>query len=193
VLSFGLSLLGIGKNIMGWLSAAFKWIFASWHRVVVAIAVLEALVIAILLIQVANWKERYTVEATAHITTKVNVANAQKVAADMNRHQVEVIKQKYDVIAEKSEIDYEKRLVDSRSVVRNWLRIQAAKNTPEGTGASGGTQVQPEASGAGEVPDIPKGFAVLPISDLDLIAGAYDKLAALQDAARAVSEVKPNE
>ncbi len=35
MIGFALSMLGIGKRIMGWLSAGFKWLFADIHRVII--------------------------------------------------------------------------------------------------------------------------------------------------------------
>lgn len=137
MLSFLLPLLGIGKNIMSWIKSAFGWLFKRWYRVALAALLV---VIAVLLWdnvslrgQVAHWmdrtshwKERYTVEATAHIKTRVNYANAQKVAADMNKKQVEVIENKRKEMANAQ--DAEIRSSIDRAVA-DARRVWAAKAT----------------------------------------------------------------
>ena len=35
MLGIGLSLLGFGKNLLGWFMAGIKWLFAAWERVVI--------------------------------------------------------------------------------------------------------------------------------------------------------------
>ena len=197
MLSLGLNLLGIGKGTMSWVKAAFGWLFKAWYRVAIAALCVIALYLFLANVslrrQVLHWKERYTIEATAHITTKVNVANAQKVAADMNRHQVEVIKAKYDAIAEKSETDYEKRIADNRANLAKFMRTQALARVAQGTGTSITSEVQSEASGTEALPIIPRGFVIVPESDLDKTADIQATLAALQEAARAIEATKPNE
>jgi len=99
VLSFGLSLLGIGKNLLSWLTAGFKWIFAAWERVIIA-----ALLAACLWLYVGKTSEtrradkeasraeknekKYKAEAAAHVATKVAYRKAQEIAADMYRRKV---------------------------------------------------------------------------------------------------------
>jgi len=128
-------------------------------------------------------------EQAAHIATKTGYKNAQKVAADMNRKQVERIESEYAAIAAKSERNYDALLADSRKSVDDFVRRQKAGSATQGTGASGQPKIQPEIAGTGEMPDISSGFAIVPVSDLDLVAGAYAKLWALQDAAIDVGKV----
>lgn len=132
--------------------------------------------------------EKLEKERAAHITTKVGYANAQLVAAELNRHQVAAIKRRYDAIAEKSEIEYEKRLASNKLALNDWMRRQALGRPTESTGAGSATQVQSEAAGTEAVPVIPRGFVIVPESDLDKTADIQATLAALQEAARAIEQ-----
>lgn len=197
MLSLGLSLLGIGKNVMGWLTAGFKWLFAVWYRVALAVA-LAAFLWAYMGWTAADkravkWKRTAEVEMSLRIANEVAYKDAQKVAADLNRKQIESIQNRYKEIAEQSEKAYEKRLTDSRAVVDKFVRTQANFSPAKSAGTGSATQVQPEATGAGEMPIVPEGFILLPVNEAYMIAGAYDKLAALQDAAKAVEGVKPEQ
>lgn len=197
MLSLGLSLLGIGKHIMGWLAAGFKWIFASGERIAIALLLALALYLYVdrssALASAAKWKRTAEVEMAMRISNEVAYKNAQKAAADLNRKQIEAIQNRYKAIAEKSEILYEKRLTDSRAVVDKFMRSQAVKRPAQGIGASGPAQVQPEVAGEGEMPIVPEGFILLPVNEAYMIAGAYAKLAALQDAAKETMAVDTNE
>ena len=136
--------------------------------------------------------EKLEKERAAHITTKVNVANAQRVAAELNQHQIKAIKERYDAIAEKSEIDYEKRLASNKLAINNWLRSRTIAGLTEGSRTSTASEVQSEASGTEALPIIPRGFVIVPESDLDKTADIQATLAALQEAARAIEATKPN-
>jgi len=192
MLSLGLSLLGIGKNVMGWLTAGFKWIFASGERIAIALALSLCLWLYVgkssALASAAKWKRTAEVEMSLRIANEVAYKDAQKVAAEMNRKQIESIQNRYKEIAEQSEKAYEKRLTDSRAVVDKFVRTQANFSPAKSAGTGSATQVQPEATGAGEMPVVPEGFILLPVNEAYMIAGAYDKLAALQDAARAIEK-----
>lgn len=43
MMGIALSLIGIGKNILGWIAAGVKWLFAAWERIVI-FALLAAVV-----------------------------------------------------------------------------------------------------------------------------------------------------
>jgi hypothetical protein len=165
VLSFGLSLLGIGKSIMAWLSAAFGWLFKRWYRVAIAALCVVVMVLTFVNIslrgQVAHWRERYTVEATAHIKTRVNYANAQKVAADMNKKQVEVTENKRKEIANAK--DAEIRSSIDRAVA-DARRVWAAKATK---GFARGSSASEVATGPVD-PNGTSGMSVLDESDVQI-------------------------
>lgn len=193
---WALRLLGIGGKLMAWGRSVFEWLTGAWYRIVIALLLAACLWLYVgkssALASAAKWKRTAEVEMALRISNEVAYKNAQAIAADMNRKQIEAIQNRYKAIAEKSEILYEKRLTDSRAVVDKFMRSQAVNRPAQGTGASGPAQVQPEAAGAGEMPIVPEGFILLPVNEAYMIAGAYDKLAALQDAAKETMAVDTN-
>jgi len=191
----------IAKSVLGgWLTkigAAISWLFKAWYRI--AIAVLLGVCVflyvgkASALASAEKWKRTAEVELALRVANEKAYKAAQDTAADMNRKQVAVIKEQYDAIAQKSEIDYEKRIIANRAIVDKFLRSQANQRIAQSAGAGSAAQVQPEITGTGEMPVIPEGFILLPVSEAYMISAAYDKLAALQDAAKAVGDVNTEE
>ena len=191
----------IAKSVLGgWLSkisAAIQWLFKAWYRLAIA-ALLAACIWLYVgkssaLASAAKWKRTAEVEMALRISNEVAYKNAQAIAADMNRKQVAAIKERYDAIAEKSEIDYEKRLASNKLAINNWLRSRTIAGLTEGSRTSTASEVQSEASGTEALPIIPRGFVIVPESDLDKTAVIQATLAALQEAARAIEATKPNE
>lgn len=129
--------------------------------------------------------EKLDKERAAHIATKVGYANAQLVAAEMNKKQVEAIKQRYDAIATETENEYEKRLADNRAALRQWMRAKAAPSIAQSTGA-GSPATMP-----GEPVQDPT-EAIVPVSDLEIAVDNYSQLVSLIEWAKKVGEVKPN-
>lgn len=196
MLSLGLSLLGIGKNLLSWLTAGFKWIFASCERVAIALLLALALYLYVdrssALASAAKWKRTAEVEMALRISNETAYKNAQSIAADMNKRQVAAIKDRYDAIAEKSEIDYEKRLADNKLALNNWMRRQALGRSAGEAGASSPAEVRAETAGTEALPVIPRGFALVPESDLEKTADIQATLAALQQAVIQVMAVDTN-
>jgi len=186
----------IAKSVIGgWLTkigAAISWLFKAWYRIVIALLLATCLWCYMGWTaadkRAVKWKRTAEVEMSLRIANEVAYKDAQKVAADLNRKQIESIQNRYKEIAEQSEKAYEKRLTDSRAVVDKFVRTQANFSPAKSAGTGSATQVQPEATGAGEMPIVPEGFILLPVNEAYMIAGAYDKLAALQDAARAIEK-----
>ena len=121
-------------------------------------------------------------EQAAHIATKVNYANAQKVAAEINKKQVARIESEYAAIAEKAESDYERRIADNRVALDRWLRSQAAKGSAGSTRASSTAPVSGEVVSGAET-------AIVPVADLEIVADAYAQLDALRAWALEVGKV----
>lgn len=122
-------------------------------------------------------------EQAAHIATKVAYANAQKVSAEINKKQVARIESEYAAIAEKAESDYEKRIADNRAALDRWMRSQARQGDTSSTGASEAAPVPGEVVSGTET-------AIVPISDLEIVADAYAQLDALRAWALEVGKVK---
>lgn len=130
--------------------------------------------------------EKLDKERAAHIATKVGYANAQLVAAEMNKKQVEEIKQRYDAIATETENEYEKRLADNRAALRQWMRAKAAPSIAQSTGTSSAPTMSPEAvSGTAQTEFL------VSATDLEIAADNYSQLVSLIEWAKKVGEVKP--
>ncbi len=186
MMGIALSMLGIGKRIMGWLSEGVRWLFKAWYRIAIAVLLMLGAYLLLANIslrnQVKHWQTRYTVEATAHITTKVDYANAQQVAADINKRQVARIESEYAAIAEKSEKSYEKRLAGNRASLAKFLRSKTAKGAPEGTGTGSTAEMPGEPLQASET-------AIVPVADLETVADSYAQLDALIEWAEGIGQV----
>lgn len=127
--------------------------------------------------------EKLEKERAAHITTKVNVANAQRVAAEMNRKQVAAIKERYDAIATETENEYEKRLASNRASLRQWMQARAVVRPPESAG-TGSTAPMP----AEVVPDATQTEFLVGAEDLEIAADNYSQLVSLIEWAKRVGE-----
>jgi len=125
-------------------------------------------------------------KASDGCTARPWLCQAQKVAADLNKKQVESIKSQYAAIAEKSEIDYEKRLADNRRSLALWLRSKGSPSQAGSTGAGSPATV------SGEPVQDPT-EAVVPVSDLEIAADNYSQLISLIEWAKSVGAVKPIE
>jgi len=187
VLSLALSVLGIGKRLLSWLSEAVRWLFKAWYRIAIAVLLMVGVYLFLANIslrkQVTHWKERYTTEATAHIKTKRDYAQAQADAELLNKAEVERIEGEYAAIAVKSEKDYAKRIADNRATVDRWLRAKAAAGVASGTGTS-----ETAAMSSGVVQGTEE--AIIPVSDLLIVADAYAQLDALRAWALEVGKVE---
>jgi hypothetical protein len=92
VLSLGLSLLGIGKNVLGWLTAGVKYLMAAWYRIVIAL-----LLAACLWLYVGKssetkradkFKRMAESEMSLRIANEVAYKDAQKVAAEIHKRKI---------------------------------------------------------------------------------------------------------
>lgn len=181
----------IAKSVLGgWLTkigAAISWLFKAWYRIVIALLLATCLWCYMGWTaadkRAVKWKRTAEVEMSLRIANEVAYKDAQKVAADLNKKQVESIKSQYAAIAEKSEIDYEKRLADNRAALRQWMRAKAAPGIAQSTGASSPATVPRE-----PVQDPTE--AVVPISDLEIAADNYSQLISLIEWAKSIGEVK---
>lgn len=149
-----------------------------------------ALVAALQYQSARHWSKLALNEKAAHAASVERYKGAQRVAAELNKAKVERIEREYAVIAEKSERNYDALLASNRASLDRWLRGQANnRNTGSSTTGQAAT-VQPEVTGAETLPVIPRGFVILPESDLDKTADIQATLAALQEAARKVMAVE---
>lgn len=130
--------------------------------------------------------EKLDKERAAHIATKVGYANAQLVAAEMNKKQVEAIKERYDAIATETENEYEKRLADNRAALRQWMRAKAAPSIAQASGAGSPSEMPGE-----PVQGTEKTEFLVTGEDLKIASDNYSQLVSLIEWAKKVGEVKP--
>ena len=126
-----------------------------------------------------HWEKRYI----ASEKTVARYESAQVAAVEINKAKVAQIERQYAAIAEKSEIDYEKRIADNRAALGGWMRQQASKRDTSSAGTGEAAPVSSEV-----VPDAEA--AIVPVSDLEIVADAYAQLDALIIWALEVGKVK---
>jgi len=102
---------------------------------------------------------------------------------EINKARIAQIESEYAAISEKAESDYEKRIADNRASLNRWMRSQASKGNTSSTGASEAAPVPGEVVSGTET-------AVVPISDLEIVADAYAQLEGLRQWALEVGKVK---
>lgn len=184
----------IAKSVIGgWLTkigAAVAWLFKAWYRIVIALLLAACIWCYVGWTsadnRAAKWKRTAEQEMSLRIANEKACKDAQQVAADMNRHQVAAIKQRYDAIATETENEYEKRLADNRAALRQWMRAKAAPSIAQSTGAGSAATMPGES-----VQGTEKTEFLVSAEDLEIAADNYSQLSALIDWAKKVGEVKP--
>ena len=126
-----------------------------------------------------HWEKRYA----ASEKTVARYEGAQLAAVEINKARIAQIESEYAAIAEKAESDYEKRIADNRASLDRWMRSQASKGNTSSTRASEAASVPGEVVSGAET-------AVVPISDLEIVADAYAQLEGLRQWALEVGKVK---
>jgi len=125
-----------------------------------------------------HWEKRYI----ASQKTVAQYEVAQVAATQINKAKVAQIEREYAAISEKAESDYEKRIADNRAALDRWMRSQASKGDTSSTGASEAAPMPGEVVSGAET-------AIVPISDLEIVADAYAQLDALRAWALEVGKV----
>lgn len=125
-----------------------------------------------------HWQKQYA--ASEKIVAQYETA--QVAATEINKARVAQIEREYAAIAEESERNYDALLSDNRMAVSKWMRQQANKSNPSSTGASEAAPVPGEVVSGAET-------AIVPVSDLEIVADAYAQLDALRAWALDVGKV----
>lgn len=183
MLSLGLSLLGIGKNLLSWLTAGVKWLFGAWERIVIA-----ALLAACLFLYVGKASETRRADKMTTVAAKwesayVLVIEAQRlatIAAEKNKARVEA---EYREINNEAEQDYERRIADARRNLNDWMRKNNTRSSAESYSASPSDLPGPV------MPDTGDTFFSVTRKDLEIAADNHAQLLALISWAKAVGEV----
>ncbi len=139
---------------------------------------LFALLAAIQYGNARHWEKRYI----ASEKTVAQYEAAQVAATEINKAKVAQIEREYAAIAEESERNYDALLSDNRMAVSKWMRQQANKGNTSSTGASEAAPVPGEVVSGTET-------AIVPVSDLEIVADAYAQLDALRAWALEVGKV----
>lgn len=125
-----------------------------------------------------HWQKQYAVSQK----TVARYEGAQLAAVEINKAKIAEIKSEYAAIAEESERNYDALLSDNRMAVSKWMRQQANKGNTSSTGASQAAPVPGEIVSGTET-------AIVPVSDLEIVADAYAQLDALRAWALDVGKV----
>ena len=125
-----------------------------------------------------HWQKQYA----ASEKTVARYEGAQLAAIEINKAKIAQIEREYAAIAEESERNYDALLSDNRMAVSKWMRQQANKGNTSSTGASEAAPVPGEVVSGTET-------AIVPISDLEIVADAYAQLDALRAWALEVGKV----
>ena len=160
VLSLGLSLLGIGKNLLGWLSAGAKWLFAVWYRLAIAALLAACLWLYVgkssALASAAKWKRTAEQEMSLRIANEVAYRDAQKVAAEMNRRKVA----EYEERERNHAITTDKTIRNNVNLALAGLRArQAAQSSANRAGNAQAPTTASDTSGTGGVSIVDAGNA----------------------------------
>ena len=139
---------------------------------------LFALLAAIQYGNAVHWEKRYI----ASEKTVARYEGAQLAAIEINEAKIAQIESEYAAISEKAESDYEKRIADNRASLNRWMRSQASKGNTSSAGTGEAAPVPSEV-----VPDTET--AIVPVSDLEIVADAYAQLDALRVWALEVGKV----
>ena len=137
-----------------------------------------ALLAAIQYGNAVHWEKRYI----ASEKTVARYEGAQLAAIEINKAKVAQIEREYAAISQKAESDYEKRIADNRAALDLWMRSQANKGNTSSTGASEAAPVSSEVVSGTET-------AIVPVSDLEIVADAYAQFDALRQWALEVGKV----
>ena len=116
-----------------------------------------------------HWQKQYA----ASEKTVARYEGAQLAAAEINKAKIAQIEREYAAIAEESERNYDALLSDNRMAVSKWMRQQANKGNTSSTGASEAAPVPGEVVSGTET-------AIVPVSDLEIVADAYAQLDAFR-------------
>jgi hypothetical protein len=187
MLSFAISLLGIGKNLLSWLTAGVKWIFADIHRI--AIAMLLGVCVWLYVGKQAETRraDKMTTVAAKWESAYVLVIEAQRlatIAAEKNKARVIA---EYREINDEAEQDYERRIADSRAALQRWLR----KNNT-------GSRAESDSPASTNLPKSPLPATentefLVTRKDLEIVAENHAQLLALIDWAEKIGQVSTEE
>jgi hypothetical protein len=99
------------------------------------------------------------------------------------------VKDEYKRISDNAKKDYAVRLADNRAAIERW-KLQNRRGAASQIDSAPAPEVSSGIAGAEALPVVPRGFVILPESDLDKTADIQATFAALQEAARKAMSVE---
>lgn len=138
-----------------------------------AVIAVLALLVGIQTMNARHWHKQYVGAEKAHSATVAAYTGAQIAAKEINRAKVAQIEREYEIAGQKAEAEHEKHIATNRSNLANWLRGQASKGSAGSAGTSNAAPVSGDAMQGTDT-------AIVPISDLEIVADAYAQLDALR-------------
>ena len=125
-------------------------------------------------------------EREATIAQMEQASEDAKAAALANAQRV---KDEYERISDNAKKDYAVRLADNRAAIERW-KLQNRRGAASQIDSTAAPKVPGGITGAETLPVVPRGFVLLPESDLDKTADIQATFAALQEAARKAMAVE---
>lgn len=152
---------------------------------------LQAAIVALLCLSAWLYWSKQNVRETvakreATIAQMEQASKDAKAAALANAQRV---KDEYERISDNAKKDYAVRLADNRAAIERW-KLQNRRGAASQIDSTAAPKVPGGITGAEALPVVPRGFVLLPESDLDKTADIQATLAALQEAARKAMAVE---
>ena len=172
------------------------WLLTAWggvkrvFRVALAYPLQTAIIALLCLSAWLYWSKQDALDTVADrnatIAQMEQASRDAKAAALANAQRV---KDEYERISDNAKKDYAVRLADNRAAIERWMRQNRRGSTSQ-IDSTTASEVPGGITGAETLTVIPRGFVLLPESDLDKTADIQATLAALQEAARKVMSVE---
>jgi hypothetical protein len=152
---------------------------------------LHAAIVALLCLSAwLYWSKQNVRETVAQReATIAQMQQASKIATAAAKANAQRVKDEYERISDNAKKDYALNLADNRAAIERW-KLQNRRGATSQTDSAPAPEVSSGIAGAETMPVIPRGFVLLPESDLDKTADIQATLAALQEAARKAMAVE---
>ena len=173
-----------------------KWLLSAWSgfKRLFGIALeypLQAALIALLCLSAwLYWGKQSALDTVAEReATIAQMEQASKDAKAAALANAQRVKDEYERISDNAKKDYAVRLADNRAAIERW-KLQNRRGAASQIDSTAAPKVPGGITGAETLPVVPRGFVLLPESDLDKTADIQATLAALQEAARKAMAVE---
>ena len=172
------------------------WLLTAWSGVKrlfgIALAYpLQAALIALLCLSVwLYWGKQSALDTVAEReATIAQMQQASKIATAAAKANAQRVKDEYERISDNAKKDYALNLADNRAAIERW-KLQNRRGAASQIDSAAAADIPGGIAGAETLPVVPRGFVLLPESDLDKTANIQATLASLQEAARKAMAVE---